>query len=138
MAVIQIKKDPSPRELAWFGLLLLIFCGVIGALARWRFDSPGAGNVLWIVGVVLCAVYYALPFLRRWMFVGWMYIAFPIGWTISHILLLITYYLVFTPVGLIMRLTGRDPMNRRFEPDARTYWVEHNPGAEASRYFRQY
>ena len=45
------------------------------------------------------------------MFLGWMYAAFPIGWTISHLLLLAVYYFVLTPVGLALRLTGRDPVD---------------------------
>ena len=138
MAVIQINKNPSRRDLAWFGILLLVFFGLIGALARWRFGSVGVSNTLWQVGAGLCLVYYAVRPIRKWMFLGWMFAAFPIGWTISHLLLGLTFYLVLTPIGLIMRLCGRDPLHRRFEPDAASYWVEHDPGGDASRYFRQY
>lgn len=138
MAVIEINKNPSRRELAWFGLLLLAFFGLIGALARWRFDSVGGGNTLWQVGAGLCLIYYAVPPLRKWLFLGWMYAAFPIGWTISHILLGIVFYLLLTPIGLIMRWSGRDLLHLRFEPTKASYWVEHDPGEDSSRYFRQY
>ena len=138
MAMIEINKNPSRRDLAWFGVLVLIFFGLIGALARWRFGSADTGNNLWLVGAGLCLVYYAIPPIRKWMMLGWMYAAFPIGWTISHILLGVTFYLVLTPIGLIMRLLGREPLQLSFEPDKASYWVEHDPGEDASRYFRQY
>jgi hypothetical protein len=72
------------------------------------------------------------------MYIGWMYLAFPIGWTVSHVLLAVTYYLVLTPIGLIMRAVGRDPMRRRLDPEAKSYWIEHRPDRDPSRYFRQY
>jgi len=46
--------------------------------------------------------------------------------------------LVFTPIGLTMRLFGWDPLERRFDPNASTYWVEHKPPASPSRYFQQF
>ena len=88
--------------------------------------------------VELDLVAYAVPPLRRPLYLGWMYVAFPIGWVISHVVLAIVYYLVFTGTGLVMRLLGRDPLQRRFEPDAQTYWVEHRPGEDLARYFRQF
>jgi hypothetical protein len=72
------------------------------------------------------------------MFVGWMFLAFPIGWTVSHLLLLATFYLVLTPIGVVMRLVGHDPLERKFRPEAATYWMEHDPGSDPSRYFRQH
>ena len=39
----------------------------------------------------------------------------------------IIFYGVFTPVGLVMRMAGRDIMKRRFEPGTPTYWVERDP-----------
>ncbi len=137
MALIELKKEPSKKELAWFGLLLLLFFGLLGLMARFRFDSPAGANRFWITGGALCVVYYALPFLRRWMFRGWMLLTFPIGWVVSHVVLLVTFYLVLTPIGLILRLGGRDPMKRRLDPDAASYWEAHRPGGNTARYFRQ-
>jgi hypothetical protein len=48
------------------------------------------------------------------------------------------FYLVVTPLGVIMRLTGRDPMERRFDPKAKTYWKPRPTQTDASRYFRQF
>ena len=138
MALIEINKNPSKKDLRWFGLLLALFFGILGLVAMLRFDAPPVARGLWIAGGGLALLYYAIPPLRRWMFVGWMVAAFPIGWTISHVLLGVVYYVVMTPIGLVMRLLGRDPLERRFDRDARTYWVEHRPDGEPARYFRQF
>jgi hypothetical protein len=39
------------------------------------------------------------------------------------------YFLIFTPVALVMRAAGRDALCRRFEPEARSYWIERPPPA---------
>ncbi|MHC4948146.1 MAG: SxtJ family membrane protein [Planctomycetota bacterium] len=137
MALIRINRNPSAGELRWFGLIVLAFFGVVGGLVLWQTGSRPATAVLWAIGAAGCLVYYAVGPLRRPMYLGWMHAVYPIGWTVSHLVLAATYYLVLTPIGLVMRLLGRDAMKRRLEPQARTYWVEHDP-AEPARYFRQF
>ena len=46
--------------------------------------------------------------------------------------------LLFTPIGLAMRLVGRDPLRRRFDRQASTYWIKRPEQDETGRYFRQF
>ena len=138
MAVIEINHHPSPRELRWFGLLLVVFAGVVGGLLRWPGDAPAAARVVWGAGAAVGAAYAVIPTLRRYVYLGWVYAVFPIGWVVSHALLALIYYAVFTPIGLILRLFGSDPMERMFDRSAATYWTAHRPERDMRRYFRQY
>lgn len=138
MSLIELRTEASKKELAWFGLLLLAFLGIVGIVV-WRATGSLAGpRYVWGAGAALAALYYAVPPLRRPMFAGWMYMAYPIGWMVSHTLLAIIYFGLLTPIGLIMRAVGYDPMQRRYDRTAATYWVEREPQTEASRYFRQF
>jgi len=136
--MIELNTDPTRSELNWFGVLLGLFLGLAGALARFRFDAPEAARWIWIAALVLTAVYYAVPPLRRPVWIVWMAAAFPIGWTISHVILALTWYLVVTPVGLLIRLTGRDLLRRKIDRAGASYWVEHDPHGDPKRYFRQF
>ena len=139
--MIEINKNPSKRELMWFGVLFALFFALIGGLVWWKCDSPSGAWSIWWTAAGVVAVYYVVPPLRKWLYLGWMYAAFPIGWTISHVVLALVYYLVFTPIGLIMRLLGHDPLHRKFDRQATTYWTPHDPSGEAragGRYFRQF
>ena len=64
--------------------------------------------------------------------------AFPIGFVVSYIIMGTLFYLLITPIGLGMRLFGRDPMMRRFEPERESYWVESRRDRDKESYFRQF
>ena len=138
MAVIDLRLDPTPRELRWFGPLLALFAAVVGGIARWQFDAPSVSVVLWSAGGLLAAVYVLVPPSRLLIYRGWIYATFPIGWVVSHLVLAAVYYLVVTPIGLAMRLVRRDPLRRRFEREAKTYWVARRRQTDTNRYFRQF
>jgi hypothetical protein len=137
MALLDVNWNPDRRELKQFALLWIGFFALVGAYAMWIKHSPQTGTILWAVAALGVAGYLRPGFIRP-MYVVWMALAFPIGWTISHLLLLVVYYLVLTPIGLLMRLVGYDPMNRQFDRAANSYWTQHDPAAEKSRYFKQY
>jgi hypothetical protein len=138
MALIERYREPTAGELRYFGLMLAGFLGLVGGLIWWQAGSPVSAGIIWAVGVTVAVLCYALPPLRRVLFLAWMAAVFPLGWAISHLLLALIYYLIFTPVGLAMRLFGRDPLQRRFDREAPTYWIEHNPADDPARYFRQF
>ena len=94
--------------------------------------------ILGLIGGVLFIVYYALRPVRLPIYHAWMILVSPIGWIISHLLLAVVYYLIITPIGLLMRLCGRDSLHRKFEADVETYWIEHRPDSDVSRYVRQF
>ena len=138
MAIIEINRDPGKGELRWFGLIFLAFFVLVGLVVHFRLDARQAALWIWGCAAAVTLAYYAAPPVRKPLYLGWMYAAFPVGWVMSHVVLGLVFYLVFTPVGLLMRLFGRDPMQRRFRREAESYWQEHDPHRKPERYFRQF
>jgi len=136
--MIEINKNPGKTELRWFGLALLAFFSILGGMVFWRTGSLAVPRVLWTIGVSITALYYLAPPLRRPLFIGWSYLTFPLGWLLTHAILAIVYFVLLTPVGLVMKILGRDPLTRSFDPEKDSYWVRRPPTSEPSRYFRQY
>ena len=62
---------------------------------------------------------------------------FPIGWTISRLMLAALFYLVFTPVGFGFRLIRRDALRRR-QSEAPSLWARKAGATSADQYFRQF
>ena len=48
------------------------------------------------------------------------------------------FFFMLTPVGLFFRLTGKDPLHRRFDPEASSYWTDPRPRRGKESYFRQF
>jgi Saxitoxin biosynthesis operon protein SxtJ len=136
MALLEIKWKPSPRELKQFAAIWIGFFALIGISCLVRKGLTPA-VVLWLVAGVGFLEFVRPGFMRP-IYVLWMALALPIGWTVSHLLLLAVYYLVLTPIGLIMRLLRHDPLERRFDRLAKSYWTPHDPSAQPSRYFKQF
>ncbi len=138
MGLIAINKKPSRRDLSIFGALFAAFFGLIGGLVWWKSQTTTAAYVIWIIAASITLLFYAVRPIRKPIYLGWIHLAYPIGWVVSHTAMAIIYYLVFTPIGLIMRLLGRDPMERRLDRSAASYWVEHDPAGDPGRYFQQF
>ena len=138
MSVLELKGQPSRSDLRWFGPILVVWVAMMGAIAYFRFDAPRVAMILWIAGGVFPLLYFAVPPLRIPLYLGWMRVFFPVGWTISHVVLLVLFYGIVTPTALVMRLVRYDPMKRRWDRAAKSYWTEHRTGGETSRYLRQY
>ena len=136
MAVIEINKDPSKKELAWFGLMFLAFFGLIGGIVWWRFQQPNVAYGLWGGAGVIVALYYAIPALRKPIYLGWLYAAYPLGFVLSHIVMAAVYYLVVTPIGLVSRAMGRDPLSRN--ANSSSGWTPRRQPPDPSEYFRQF
>jgi hypothetical protein len=138
MALLEIPRDPPRRDLIVFGALLPPFAAFAGWLCLRHLGSQTAAYSVWgVLGAVWLA-FVAVPPLRRPIWVGWMTAVFPIGWIVSHVVVVAFYYLVLTPIALVLRLFGHDALRRRRGSARDSYWVARGRREGTNRYFRQY
>lgn len=136
MALFQINLSPTKQDLRWFaGLWFPAFAGIVGYVVYRRLQLVGVVLTIWGIAATMALLGLWVPRLIRPLYNGMMRATFPIGWVVSNLLLLLTYYSVISPAGVIMRLF-HDPMQRKFEPHAKTYWISREQ-QEQSRYLRQ-
>jgi hypothetical protein len=139
MGLIKINRNPSRRQLRQFaGCGLPLLCGAIGALLYWKAGFATPALAVWAGGAVLSLAGLVVPRLMKPLFLGLMYVAFPFGWLAATIVLVLLYYLVFTPFGLCLRLLKGDPLARRADKTAKTYWQARQPPGSVEQYFREY
>jgi hypothetical protein len=114
---------PSDRSFGW------TFAGIfflIGLLHPWALAIGAL-----IAAITLARAQWLAPFKRAWMKLGEL-----LHHVVSPVILGIMFYGVFTPVGWLMRATGRDAMARTWQPQAPTYWVKREPPGPAEDSFR--
>ena len=137
MSLVRINRNPTAKDLRVFAALWLVFLGVLGALA-WRKDATGLAAALWIAGGGIGAVGLVWPRQVRGVYLGAVYAAFPIGFVVSHLVLGAVYFLVLTPIGWMARLFGHDPLQKKFDPARKSYWIEREGSRPPASYFRQH
>jgi hypothetical protein len=94
-----------------FGLLLPFLLGL--PLPKWPWVIAG---VLWVWALIL-------PKTLRVVYETWMKIGLALGWVNTRIILGLVFYLVVFPMGLVMRLLGKDPLSQRLDKKLTTYRV---------------
>ena len=139
MALVTLNSNPSEKQLKSFGLIALIMCVLIG-LFLFGLGKISLGGFLFlaILGILIYASGRISTKLIRPVFLLMIFLTFPIGWVVSHLVMGVFYYGIITPVGLFFRLISRDPLCRKYEPNAETYWIEYKHERSAKGYFRQF
>lgn len=138
MAIVEHNLKPSRNQLNAFGLLVFLFFGLISVFVWIATGALHFPIIFGVSGAALCGLYFALPPIRLAIYRVWMLAVFPVGWTFSIMAFAIVFYLILTPIGLFMRLFGRDPLKRYPNPNMATYWVERQRKVNATRYFQQF
>ncbi len=137
--MIQINRNPPEKELRLFaGVFFPAFWLLIGAMIGRKFDLWQPVFTLWAVVAVVGLVGLVKPLLIRPVYVAMVVAVFPIGWVVSHVILFLTWCLVITPIGLLVRLMGHDSMQKQFDRSANTYWKRREPRENTKSYFRQF
>jgi hypothetical protein len=115
----QLKT--SPAELRKFGLVVGGVLVAIGLYFLWRqkglfpyFLWPGGVLMVW--GVIWARG-------LKWVYLGWMSLAFVLGFVMAHVILTLFFFSVVTPIGLLARLAGKDFLSLKLDRHAGSYWI---------------
>ena len=105
-----------------------VFAIVFAIIAAWPLMHGGALRG-WAAGIAVAFAVVALVIPRILAVPNrlWMKLGLLMGKVVAPIALGILFFLVFTPMGLLMRLLGKDPLKLKREPAAATYWVNREP-----------
>lgn len=132
------SKPISTKQLRTFGIALAIFLSII-AVIRFIHQSQQTAIILWISAGVVFFVTLLSPTLIKPVYRGAMFIAGILGWINTRILLAIFFYLILTPISLLLKIFHTDPLKRKLDPDAETYWEPHSEKViDNDRYFHQF
>jgi hypothetical protein len=129
-----VKTDR--RSLRNFGLLFAVVFCVIAGISYYK------GGELWPYALGIAPVFLLLGLLApsslRGFYRVWMAFAAVLAWIMTRVVLSIAYFLVFVPIGLMLRLIGKDILDLKMSSEAPSYWVEHEKITDMERYKKQY
>ncbi len=114
----ELKLDR--KNLKKFGITMGTAFLVIALLVFWKrhsFPLP-----LSYISFAFFALAFTIPCSLKLLYIVWMKLAFVLSWVNTRIILVLLFYLLFTPISLVMRLFGSDLLERKIEKDKASYW----------------
>ena len=97
---------------------------LVGSLLLWR-GHPLGTQIFFSLAFMTVILVAATPQTMKYP----IYVFMGIGWFNTKLILVVTFFLVITPVGLVMRLLGKDPLDKKWNVDRTTYWIERDNSA---------
>ena len=108
-----------------FGVVFAVVAGAVALLPLWHGREPR----WWALAAAAVFLFLAIaaprllrPLNRLWHRFGLLLARF-----INPLVLGLLFYFVISPMGLIMRMAGKDPLRLRWQPEADSYWIERAP-----------
>lgn len=108
------------EEVRKFGILFAVI--LTAAAVYFRYTGKEYWHWFLVAAGAFLLTGHIADRLLRPLYMIWMKLAFFLGWINARLILGIFFYLVMTPIGIVLRLTGRDLLDRRVDRRAASYW----------------
>ena len=126
MIIEEIKNIKSgKRELRQFGITVGIVLGLLGGLFYLRQKSFYPYFLIFSAAFLSCGL--LVPTLLKPIQKIWMSLAILIGWFITRVILIVIFYLVVTPIGILAKVFGKKLLDTNFGKNVDSYWIPKEP-----------
>jgi predicted membrane protein len=118
---MQPIKPLSKKELREFGLLFsVLLILLLGLLIPW-ITKHSFPQWPWIVAAIVTTLALVAPKSLQPFYTLWMKVGLVLGWIQTRIILGFVFYVVLLPTGLIAKCFRDDPLQRKLEPQSKSY-----------------
>ena len=115
------SKFNDKKEWRNFGIGISIILSIM-AVIQWYIDSELYLYII-LTAVIILLSGLIVPIILRPLFILFSYLGFILGWIMTRIILIILFYLIFTPIGLLMRLFGKKLLDTSFDKKKESFWI---------------
>jgi hypothetical protein len=126
---LSARQEVKPGSERSFGI---VFAIVFALVALWPLTGDGQIR-LWAAGIAIAflALGFTYPRALTPLNMLWFRFGMLLHHVVTPVIMGLIFYLTVMPTGLIMRALGKDPLRRRFDADASTYWIMREPPGPA-------
>jgi hypothetical protein len=135
---LQPREEPAKTSSnRSFGFVFATFFALLAALGLWHGTARWPiwlGLACFTLVLALAAPRLLAPLNRCWTKIGLL-----LHRIVSPLFLVLLFYGCIVPVGFLMRLSGKDPLNLRYQPNSGSYWIKRiPPGPDAASFKNQF
>ena len=118
-----MNKDATKKDLRQFGIALSVILGVFGTI---HFFKGHGSAYPWFFALAIVFLFLGIliPKSLKQVFTIFTKIAHAIGWFNTRVILIVVYYIILTPIGLVMKMFGKDILDIKSKQNKETYWRE--------------
>ena len=127
MITNQYLNRQNKKQLRQFGLMVGGVLVLIGLWKLYQGKHETARLILWSVGGLLMTIGVIVPTLLTPVYWLWMKLVHLLGWVNTRLLLGIIFFVIITTMTVVMKVFGRDALNRKIDKDADSYWIPRLP-----------
>ena len=117
------REKMTKNELRSFGLITGAIVLVLFGAVPWLISGK-LHKLPFIIAAVLWVPALIFPMLLEPVYHGWMKFGHVMGWINTRIILSIMFYIIIAPIGLIMKIMGKDPMRRKLDRSLKSYRIQ--------------
>ncbi len=133
-----MDKDVTNKYLRRFGIIFGIVLIIVGTIHLLR-GNAGVCHRFYVVGILIFALGIFVPVALRPVYFVLKKILDIIREFTTTLVLLLLFYFVLTPIGLIAKLFGKNFLDIDWEKKANSYWIKkEQPSERAEKYERQF
>ena len=120
--MLEETKNIKSEKSDWrkFGITIGVILLIIAGFLFWK--EKESFQILFTFGVTLCILGIAIPFILKPIYWVWMIFATILGWIMTRVILSLLFYIIFTPIGLILRFFGKQFLELRWDKSKESYW----------------
>ncbi|PIQ90412.1 MAG: hypothetical protein COV71_04105 [Candidatus Omnitrophica bacterium CG11_big_fil_rev_8_21_14_0_20_41_12] len=114
-------KNADVGKFKSFGITMGVAFLVISSILFFKHKSVVAYV---IVSAVFFLIAIVIPKLLKPLYIFWMRLALVLSWVNTRLILFLLFYLIFTPIGLIIKILRIDLLDRKIDKTKGTYWKD--------------
>ncbi len=137
MIIKEIKNIKTDKEqIRQFGFIIGAVLLILAAIFFW-IGIQGEW-VYFMLGFFFIVIAATFPNALKLLYIIWMSFAILLGWLMSRLILLLLYYLILSPIGLISRLIGKSFLELKIDLSKKSYWNSIENKKSTKDYERQF
>ena len=123
MTISEEIKNIKSNKSEWkkFGITMGIIIAIIGFCLLWKKNNSYNYSLFLAAAFFITGLMF--PSMLKPVYKAWMALSVVMGFIMTRVIMVIIFYLIVTPIGLIASLTGKEFLDMKIDKSAKSYWI---------------
>ena len=123
------------KDLRIFGVTIGIILLLIAGFLFYK-DKESFQIFLYIAGAFI-GFGSIIPIILKPIYIVWMVFAVILGWFMTRVILSLLFYVIITPIGLVLRIFGKDFLELKKQAVQGSYWNQRDSNLEKNQNYEK-